>query len=208
MKSVGIDGIVSMFGEIARAMKENRDYLIRLDNEIGDGDLGLTMDRGFSAAYEFAKANGAMAPSKMLSMAGMEIIKVAPSTMGTLMGSGFLRGGKAVGDAAEFGGAQLCAFYQGFLDGVLQRGKAVPGEKTIVDILMPVCEEAKKADGSDLSAVAKAAVKGAEIGMENEKGMMSQHGKAAVFREKTLNLVDPGSAAVKIMVEAIAKAFV
>lgn len=207
MKSTNTEGLICMFGILASVMTENRDYLIRLDNEIGDGDLGLTMERGFVAANEFVKKNASLAPAKLLAMAGMEIIKVAPSTMGTLMGSGFLKGGKAVGDSLEFGGSELIAFYKGFLDGVVQRGKAVPGEKTIVDVLIPVCEEICKIDSKDLDAVAKAAVVGAKTGMENEKTMMSQHGKAAVFRERTFDVVDPGSAAVQIMIEAISLAF-
>lgn len=201
------NGIVKMFECISSAMTENREYLIRLDNEIGDGDLGITMQKGFLAAYEYAKNNFNKLPWEIVAYAGMEIIKVAPSTMGTLMGSGLLKGGKAIGNEPLFSGKELKLFYKGFLDGVVLRGKAKPGDKTIVDILEPICEEIDKEQENNLSVVASMAYQGAKIGLENEKAMMSQHGKAAVFREKTINMIDPGSAAMVIFAEAISKSF-
>ena len=194
--------IVAMINSIAQAMKENRTHLIELDSAIGDGDLGITMDKGFAAAAKCAETNKALAPSAILMKAGMEIVKAAPSTMGTLMGTGFMRGGKALAGKESLVASDLIIFFKGFLQGVIERGKAKLGDKTIIDVLVPAIASMETYNGSDASGLLDAAVIGAKEGLKAEKGMMSQHGKAAVFREKTRDLVDPGSEAMVILFQA------
>jgi phosphoenolpyruvate---glycerone phosphotransferase subunit DhaL len=191
-----------MLTSIADSMTLRRGYLIDLDSVIGDGDLGITMDKGFRAASDFAKNNTSLPPAALLAKSGMEIVRVAPSTMGTLMGTGFMGGGKALDNKEELGASDMTVFFEGFLSGIQSRGKANQGGKTIVDILVPVVEQMRGYKGDDIAEVLTCAEKGARQGLETEKGMMSQHGKAAVFREKTLNLIDPGSEAMAIMISA------
>ena len=188
---------------IAKSMSENREYLIELDSVIGDGDLGITMEKGFRAASYFASSNPSLQPGDLLSKGGMEIIKNAPSTMGTLMGSGLMYGGKKVSGKNELRSSDMILFFEGFLEGVLKRGKAVRGDKTIVDVIYPAVEFMKEYDGFGLVEIMECALKGAKKGIDDEKSMMSQHGKAAVFREKTIGLKDPGSEAVLVMIESI-----
>lgn len=194
--------IIAMINSIAQAMKENRSHLIELDSAIGDGDLGITMDKGFAAAAKCAEANKSLAPSAILMKAGMEIVKVAPSTMGTLMGTGFMRGGKSLAGKESLVASDLIMFFEGFLQGVIERGKAKFGDKTIIDVLAPAIASMKTYNGSDARGLLDTAVIGAKEGIKAEKGMMSQHGKAAVFREKTRDLVDPGSEAMVILFQA------
>ena len=202
MEKMGSVEIIKMLGHVAQAMKDKRQYLIELDSAIGDGDLGITMEKGFGAAYDYAKDNESLKPGDLLMRCGMQIVKVAPSTMGTLMGTGFMRGGKMLSGKDILVSQDLAVFFEGFLQGVLERGKAKQGEKTIVDILFPIVEAMKAYQGTDCKAVLEEGVLGAYRGLEAEKGMMSQHGKAAVFREKTLQMTDPGSMAVVILIEA------
>lgn len=194
--------IVKMLGYVAQAMKDKRQYLIELDSAIGDGDLGITMEKGYQAAYAYAEQNQNLQPGDLLMRCGMQIVKVAPSTMGTLMGTGLMRGGKLVSGKDELISSDLTMFFEGFLQGVIERGKAKRGEKTILDILFPVVQCMHAYQGTDCRAVLEAGVAGAYEGLEAEKGMMSQHGKAAVFREKTLQITDPGSMAIVILIEA------
>ena len=194
--------IVTMLQTVSEAMTLKRPYLIELDSAIGDGDLGITMDKGFKAAAEFAQNNQTLLPGDILMRGGMQIVKVAPSTMGTLMGTGLMRGGKALSAKEKLFSSDLVLFFEGFLQGVMERGKAKPGEKTIIDVLMPAVAAMRAYEGNDIQEIFEAAVLGARQGLENEKGMMSQHGKAAVFREKTKDLLDPGSMAVVILLEA------
>lgn len=202
MEKMGTAEIVAMLGTIAQAMKDKRQYLIELDSAIGDGDLGITMEKGYEAAYAYAKENQSLKPGDLLMRCGMQIVKVAPSTMGTLMGTGLMRGGKLLSGKNILNSSDLTLFFEGFLQGILERGKAKQGEKTIVDILFPIVQQMQAYQGTDCRAVLQAGVAGAYEGLEAEKGMMSQHGKAAVFREKTLQMIDPGSMAIVIFIEA------
>ena len=205
MERMGTSEVIQMLAAIAEAMSSQREYLIELDSVIGDGDLGITMDKGFRAAYAYAREHTDLHPGDLLMRSGMQIVKTAPSTMGTLMGSGLMRGGKAVSGKDSLDTQDIVTFFEGFLQGVSERGKAKRGEKTIIDVLLPLVEGMKAYTGRDFEEVFSVGVEGALAGLEAEKGMMSQHGKAAVFREKTLDLTDPGSAAIVIFIEACHK---
>ena len=168
-------------------MAENRDRLRDLDNVIGDGDLGLTMPKGFAGAAEAARE--ALAdesdPGRIFAKAGMAINRHAPSTMGTLMATGFMRGGKAVSGRGKIDAAGFADFLHAFFAGVRERGKANPGEKTVLDAIKPAMEAATGMAGNSLPEALAAALKAAEAGLEAARPWMSQHGKSAVFREKT-----------------------
>jgi dihydroxyacetone kinase-like protein len=199
--------IVRLLDTAAAAMASQRTRLIELDSVIGDGDLGLTMEKGFAAAASIAHASAALEPGAILMKAGMEIVKLAPSTMGTLMGTGLMRGGKAVMGKGELTARDMTAFLRAFLSGVIERGKAKPGEKTIVDVLIPAVDAMEAYRGEDIEQVWAEAERGAAEGVEATKRMVSQHGKAAVFREKTQGLEDPGGAAVFALISACRTTF-
>ncbi|MGH0051822.1 MAG: dihydroxyacetone kinase subunit L, partial [Sphaerochaetaceae bacterium] len=202
MEKISAYGVVKMLESIANVMDRSRDYLIELDSAIGDGDLGITMAKSFRVACTYAKEHSSQKSGELLMHCGMQIVKSAPSTMGTLMGSGFMYGGKEIRDRTELNAQDLVVFFDSFLKGVLERGKAKQGDKTIVDILYPLVETMKSYQGNNISELLKLGANGARKGLEDENGMMSQHGKAAVFREKTMNLIDPGSMAMVFFIEA------
>ena len=175
-------------------MEAERDRLLELDRAMGDGDLGLTMTRAFAAASQAAALDEPL-PGKLLMRMGMAVSKAAPSTMGTLVATGFMRGGKAVGEAPAMGVGELAAFFRGFVDGIIDRGKTKPGNKTVVDSLDPAAtalEEAAANGASLISALASAAA-AAEAGREAAKLMVAQHGRAAMFREETIGMDDGGA---------------
>ena len=198
---------VQMLEAAARIMAENRTALIELDSVIGDGDLGITMEKGFAAASETAKGLLAEAPGSVFMKAGMAMAKAAPSTMGTLMATGLMRGGKAVAGKEELSVPDMKAFLSAFLLGVMDRGKAKPGEKTLVDILVPAVTEMESYAGDDAAEIWKKALEGAAQGLESAKALESQHGKAAVFREKTRGLEDPGGRAAYLLIKSFAGVF-
>ncbi len=201
METIDVAGALAILQSIAGTMEKNRDYLVELDRVVGDGDLGLTMAAGFAGAAKDAAGMNETEPGKLFMKAGMAINKHAPSTMGTLMATGFMRGGKAVAGKAALTSEDMAVFFQAFLDGLLERGKAKPGDKTVIDAAMPAAEAAKAAAGRPLPFALSAVLACAEQGLEAGKEMMSQHGKAAVFREKTVGLIDPGSAAFCLMLK-------
>ena len=199
--------VVQMLEAAARTMAENRMLLIELDNVIGDGDLGITMEKGFAAAAETARGLLAEEPASIFMKAGMAMAKTAPSTMGTVLSTGLMRGGKAVIGKSELSVPDTKIFFAAFLQGVMDRGKAKLGEKTLIDILAPAVHEMETYTGDDTAQLWKKALEGAALGLENAKALEAQHGKAAVFREKTRGLEDPGGRAAYLMIKSFAEVF-
>ncbi|MCB8836242.1 dihydroxyacetone kinase subunit L [Aurantimonas sp. VKM B-3413] len=198
-----------LFERLARAFEEKRDELIALDGKVGDSDLGITMAKGFSAARDAVVALGEAGPSAQAKQAGAAIAKAAPSTMGTLMATGFLRGSKAIEMAQDVGTAELAAFFAAFRDGIAQRGRAKLGDKTVLDVLHPIAEtlEAEAAEGTAPEPALARAVEAARDGLEKTKDLVAQHGKAAAFQEKSRGLPDAGGTAAVILAEAFHAVF-
>ncbi|MDR0486348.1 MAG: dihydroxyacetone kinase subunit L [Elusimicrobiota bacterium] len=190
---------------LAADMSANKEVLINLDRLIGDGDLGITMEKGFAAAFEDIKNIDDKDVGNIFVKAGASIVKNAPSTMGTLMGSGLMRAGKALLSKTSLNAEDMKVFLESFLNGIIDRGKAKPGEKTIIDVLLPAVESMKEYKGDSIFEIWKIAQEGAERGALLSKNLISQRGKAAVFREKTKGLEDPGGRAVLILIQSIAK---
>jgi dihydroxyacetone kinase-like protein len=207
MATLDLQGAARAVHAVRLLMDEHRDRLVALDQAVGDGDLGLTMTKAFAAADEYAASASDVTPGKMLMQAGMAIAKAAPSTMGTLVATGFMRGGKAVADADALDTPALATFFRAFTAGIMERGKTQPGNKTVVDALDPAATalEAAAARGTDMRAALADAAVAAEHGRVAARQMMSQHGKAAVFREQTIGVDDPGAAVGELILQGFAR---
>ncbi|SFA72565.1 dihydroxyacetone kinase, C-terminal domain [Rhizobium sp. NFR07] len=188
--------LIRLFDAWKQLFAEQREFLIALDGKVGDSDLGITMSKSFAAAAEAVAAEGGAAGiSKLLRTAGATMARTAPSTMGTLTATGFLRASKAVETATALGTAEMAAFWIAYRDGIAERGKAKVGDKTIIDVLDPAARtlEQQAAAEASLSTALTAAATAAEDALENTKTMVAQHGKAAAFQEKTVGLQDAGA---------------
>jgi dihydroxyacetone kinase-like protein len=196
--------LVELFARFRAVMEARKEFLIDLDGKVGDSDLGLTMSKGFAAAAD-AVAGSTEPVGKLLVRAGMAIAKAAPSTMGTLVATGFMRGGKALEGASRIGTPEMHSFWEAFLNGILERGKAKPGDKTVVDALLPAVRALEKAaaSGEALPTALAGAAAAAAAGVEATKDMVAQHGKAACFQEKTRGLPDAGATVGFIILEAV-----
>ena len=205
MDRIGRADLAPLFARLRDVFAAQRDFLIDLDGKVGDSDLGLTMNKAFAAASESVAGNAGDPLGRTIQIAGMAIAKAAPSTMGTLMATGFMRGGKALEAASEIGTEQMAAFWTAFKNGVVERGKAQPGDKTLLDVLVPICAalDAAVADAVPLSRALERAAKAAAEGLEATKAMVAQHGKAACFAQKSLGLQDAGATVVLFLIEAI-----
>jgi len=195
MDTISKADLVRLFANLRDVFIAQRDYLIDLDGKVGDSDLGLTMSKAFVAAYESVSANSTDPVGRTLQLAGMAMAKAAPSTMGTLLATGFMRGGKALEAATVIGIPEMSLFWTAFLNGVIERGKAKRGDKTLIDVLAPVAEAFAAATAGEvtLAAACTRAAEAAAQGLEATKGMIAQHGKAACYQEKTLGLQDAGA---------------
>lgn len=188
---------------VAKLMAENAERLCDMDARMGDGDLGLTMKKGYCALPELFGAIEEADMGKRLSKAGMKMASTVPSTMGTLMASGWMEGGKRLAGKASVDAAGYAAFLRGFADGVAKRGKCAPGERTLLDALLPAAEAAEAASGGTLADTAKAALEGAEKGVEATRDMLPKYGKAAVFAAKAKGVEDQGAVAGMLLIQGL-----
>ncbi|MBW2450467.1 MAG: dihydroxyacetone kinase subunit L [Deltaproteobacteria bacterium] len=201
MSFLNKDDIIKILQNLKKLFNENRDHLVELDARMGDGDLGLTMSKAFTAVYDELRDTAETDIGKILMKAGMLMAKAAPSTMGTLMGTGFMRGGKAVLGKAEVSTADLAEFFQAFVTGIMERGKAKPGEKTIIDSLKPAADTLLEFKGEEVEKALQAALRSSENGLESTKNMVAQHGRIAYYKEQSKGQVDPGATAGVILMK-------
>ncbi len=198
--------IIAAMTSINDLMAQNKTYLTELDSAIGDGDLGLTMTKGFKAALESASSYTGNDIGAMLKMVGFSMAKSVPSTMGTLMATAFLGAGKVMDGIERIDVEKFKIVFRSMADAVSARGRSNEGEKTLLDVLYPVARAAESYMGEDPAELLEAVLKAAELGLEKTKEMINQHGKAAVFREKSLGLLDPGAMAAYLMIKGFATA--
>jgi dihydroxyacetone kinase-like protein len=201
MSSLSKDDIIKILQNLKKLFNDNRDYLVELDARMGDGDLGLTMSKAFTAVYDELRDSKETDIGKLLMKAGMLMAKAAPSTMGTLMATGFMRGGKAVSGKAELTTVDLAEFFQAFVRGIMERGKAKPGEKTIIDSLKPAADTLLELKGEDIAKALQAALRSSENGLESTKNMVAQHGRIAYYKEQSMGREDPGAVAGVILIK-------
>ena len=202
-----VDDVKSFIALLKNRVLENKDYLIELDSVMGDGDLGLTMAAVFTAQDEFVSSWDDRDIGLMLMKSGMIMSKAAPSTMGTLMATGFMRGGKALKGNEELGLPELTEFWKAFVEGIMDRGKAKPGEKTIIDALHPAVlslEKSKDAGESLTEAITRAAAASAK-GLEATMNMVAQHGRVAYYQEKSREIQDPGATMGNLLFQTLAE---
>lgn len=210
MDYVSDEQLAHAFGGAAEIFAEKKEELCEMDARMGDGDLGLTMQKGFGALPGLLRENSVPGNiGKTLMKAGMEMAGLVPSTMGTLMASGIMEGGKAVGAVAQLGPKELSAFLTGFAAGIQKRGKCELGDRTLLDAMDAGAKSAAQAlaGGKDMAGMMQAAVQGAEVGVEATKSMLPKFGKAAVFSAKAKGIPDQGAVAGKYFLEGMARYF-
>jgi dihydroxyacetone kinase-like protein len=199
-----INEIKEIMNSIKKIMDDNKDYLIELDQKMGDGDLGLTMKKGFTAACESMPEDEEDIGALLLK-ASMAMNNAASSTMGTLVSSGIMQAGKTAKGLKEIDDKTFVKMVEEFVNGIKKRGKAEVGDKTILDAVVPAVESLKKdvESGTDLSEAMVNALAAAEDGVESTKEMVSQHGRAHYYGEKSKGKVDPGAVAGMLIFKAV-----
>jgi dihydroxyacetone kinase-like protein len=205
MDRIGRTELIALFQNLRDVFVERRDFLIELDGRLGDSDLGITMNKGFNAACEWVEANASEDVGKTITSAGMAVAKAAPSTMGTLTATGLMRGGKALAGRDSLRTEDVYIFWQAFRDGVVERGKAKPGDKTLLDVLNPIVASLERSvqQGAPLAVALGAATAAAQEGLEATKAMKAQHGKAAVYQEKSIGHQDAGATVGYFIIDAM-----
>jgi len=193
--------------EMAAAMEEHRRYLTKLDSEIGDGDHGNNMHRGFKAAVERLESGDASTPAGVLKAVSMALISKVGGAAGPLYGTAFLRASNALGDKEEVSAEEAADALEAALGGIKQRGKAEVGDKTIVDALEPGVEAAKDAAGEgSVAGVFRSAADAAKEGAESTVPLTAKRGRASYLGARAAGHKDPGATSTYMLLDAAARA--
>ncbi|WP_051468611.1 dihydroxyacetone kinase subunit DhaL [Actinomadura oligospora] len=186
----------------AELISADADRLTRLDAAIGDGDHGLNLDRGFTAAV--AALPGDVPPGRVLIAAGRAIISKTGGASGPLYGTALRRAGKALGDAEEVSAAWLGGALEAAVAGIRELGGAQPGDKTMLDALTPAVEAYAASASQGMAGAAKAAVKAAVEGAEATVPLVARKGRASYLGGRSAGHLDPGAASSVLLIRALA----
>jgi phosphoenolpyruvate---glycerone phosphotransferase subunit DhaL len=195
--------------EAADAVRGQRDYLTQLDAAIGDGDHGTNMDRGFAAVEKaLAGQNGDLPPGRLLIVAGKTLVSTVGGASGPLWGSALRAAGRSLGDAETFEGDQLAAALDAAIAAVVDLGAAAPGDKTMVDALMPAAESLRSAldAGVPLQEAVAAACEAAEEGAKATVPLLARKGRASYLGERSIGHQDPGATSAALILRALERA--
>lgn len=187
---------------------EQRAYLTELDSAIGDADHGANMARGMAAVMEKIGAAPAGAVDELFKAVGTTLVTTVGGASGPLYGTFFLRFGMAAGPATELDPAALGAALRAALDGVVARGKAEAGDKTMYDAIAPALQsfDAAIGDGASPAQAARAAQQAAEAGLAATESMLARKGRASYLGERSIGHLDPGAASSALLFRALAEA--
>jgi len=192
----------------ALLVAENKDLLTDLDAAIGDGDHGANMDRGMRAVLVALDDTRPATAAALLNKVGMTLVSTVGGASGPLFGTFFLRAGASFGDTAEISLAQLAAALRAGLEGIVARGKAEAGDKTMYDALAPAVDalDSAVAEGLDKTDALKLALVAAENGRDATTPMLARKGRASYLGERSVGHQDPGATTVALLMAAAARA--
>lgn len=189
--------------EFARVVAEQRDHLTELDAAIGDADHGANMHRGLSAAVAAMDSAPPDGPGALLKQVGMTMVSKVGGASGPLYGTLFLRmAGSATG--ADLDPAGFAAALRAGLDGVVSRGKAERGDKTMVDALGPACDalDAALAAGTAFGPALRAAADAGRAGRDATVPLVARKGRASYLGERSAGHQDPGATSSALLLDA------
>ncbi|HJP27504.1 MAG TPA: DAK2 domain-containing protein [Dehalococcoidia bacterium] len=198
------DEVLGIFKTISDEIIPQAEVLRDLDAKIGDGDLGITITRGMEAVIAGIDDLAGTPASNQLARSGMAFNRAAASTFGVLFATAMMRGGAAVKDREDVGVADVVAIGRAAMQGLMDRGKAKIGDKTLLDALAPAIdafEEAQSA-GKSLKESTDTAVAACEAGTTATIEMQSKVSRAGWLGERSIGVQDPGATAVMYMLQA------
>lgn len=209
METINKLKLKEILGNILESMQDAKDELIALDGAMGDGDLGLTMCKGFEAIYQKIDILEETDMGKLMMKLGMKMNSVVPSTMGTLISTCFVKSAPKAKGKSELNLTDLVEMGKAAVDGVMQRGGSKIGDKTMLDALAPAINalEQSLSENKTLAEAQQAAYQASIEGVEKTKTLKSVHGRAAYYNEQSIGKQDPGATAVMYIFRGIAKSF-
>ena len=199
------DQVVQWLKNLAGVLTENKEYLTQLDSAIGDADHGTNMKRGFDKVMEKLPGVADKDIGNILKTTGMTLISSVGGASGPLYGTFFMRAGMSAAAKEELSGEDLAALLQAGVDGLIQRGRAQLGDKTMIDTWMPALDAMRKSlgEGNDTITALEAAVQAAEQGMEDTIPLQAKKGRASYLGERSIGHQDPGATSSYLMLKTL-----
>ncbi|WP_036302678.1 dihydroxyacetone kinase subunit DhaL [Methylotenera sp. L2L1] len=199
--------ILSAAESIRDAILDHESELESLDRAIGDGDHYINMKRGANAIVEMRLELESLTPDAALNKIGMKLLSTIGGASGPLLASFFISMAKILKEKADDSTHSYAAAFVAGVEAIQQRGKADLGEKTMLDVLIPVSKEflSLSASNTHVKEICTALVHTAEQGMLSTKALIATKGRAASLGERAIGHIDPGAKSCQLMIEAVCK---
>jgi phosphoenolpyruvate---glycerone phosphotransferase subunit DhaL len=193
LNSLSLSQTRDMLIYVSQQMISNQDYLNKADREIGDGDHGNAMTRGFEKVIELFNEKCPENIADLFLSIGNEFLSSVGGTSGIIFSTFFRSGSKALINKQDLDSAGIADFLQFSLDAIMKRGGAKPGDKTMIDALEPAVIEARKMKTINITNALKSIADSAFAGMEKTKLMKANIGRAKTYGDTNLGNPDPGA---------------
>lgn len=207
MSSLDTKQMAAIIEGMAKKIEAEKDYLTQLDNEIGDGDHGINLARGFEAVEKKLPSLAGGDIGALLKGVGMQLVSTVGGASGPLYGTAFMKAGMACKGLTELDGPAFVKAMEAAVDGIKMRGKATEGEKTMLDALCPALKvmQDEVAAGKSLKEALQDAAAAAEKGVEYTKTIIATKGRASYLGERSLGHQDPGATSSLYLLQALAE---
>lgn len=207
MSSLDTKQMAAIVEGMAKKIEAEKEYLTELDNEIGDGDHGINLARGFEAVEKKLPSLAGGDIGALLKGVGMQLVSTVGGASGPLYGTAFMKAGMACKGLTEIDGPAFVKAMEAAVDGIKMRGKATEGEKTMLDALCPALKVMQDdiAAGKSLKEALQDAAQAAEKGVEYTKTIIATKGRASYLGERSLGHQDPGATSSLYLLQVLAE---
>lgn len=205
--AVNREDVLRWLDALQTLFAENRQQLTDLDAAVGDGDFGISLDRGFTAVKAELAAKPPADIRAVFQNVATVLIKTMGGSSGPLLGTFFLRAGTACAEKSELAPADVVALFQAGVEGLQQRGKAALGDKTMMDAWLPAVDAMRSAlqGGSGVTEILERGAAAAEAGMRATVSMSARKGRASYLGDRSVGHQDPGATATYMLLKAAAE---
>ena len=207
MSSLDTKQMAAIVEGMAKKIEAEKEYLTELDNEIGDGDHGINLARGFEAVEKKLPSLAGGDIAALLKAVAMQLVSTVGGASGPLYGTAFMKAGMACKGLTEIDGPAFVKAMEAAVDGIKMRGKATEGEKTMLDALCPALKVLQDdvTAGKSLKEALQDAAQAAEKGVEYTKTIIATKGRASYLGERSLGHQDPGATSSLYLLQVLAE---
>jgi len=213
MAKASLDDLDLVLVTMARTIVDNAEYFANLDSVVGDGDFGYSLRNGWEVVLSDYEAFDHASAGSVLKKVGLTLTGKVGGVSGPIWGTAFLRAGIAAGDRTELAAEDVIAMLRAAITGIMARGGASLGEKTLLDALVPATDSLEAAisdpamQGDHGVAAIQRAADVAVKAAEETKSMLAMRGRAAYTGERSIGSVDAGATAIGVILQAISAAW-